>query len=368
MIIDSLAIIQQTVLIKRIDFKLQAKISVISSLGSGVIALIMALNGFGVWSLVTQRLVRQAFNSIFLWLWNQWKPLLIFDMQSFKEMFGFGSKLLVSGLIDTLYRNIYYLIIGKYFSAQDLGYYTRADSFKNIPSLNLNGIIGRVSYPLLSSIQDDKLRLKANYQKLIRSTMFITFVLMIGMAAVAEPMIITLIGEKWRPTIIYLQMLCFVGMFYPLHALNLNMLQVSGRSDLFLKLEILKKILAVPVIVIGIIWGIKFMIVGMIANTLIAYYLNSYWSGHFIGYSSWQQIKDILPSFFLALFMAGTVFLVGYFLPFSSLWKLVIQITTGAVIIFVSSEVIKFGDYFFIKTQALEKIHTLKMLKNGKAK
>jgi O-antigen/teichoic acid export membrane protein len=199
LIIDSLALIQQTILIKRIDFKLQARISLISSLSSGIIALTMAFNGFGVWSLVFQRLFGQALNSFFLWLWNNWKPLLIFDMQSFKEMFGFGSKLLVSGLIDTFYRNIYYLIIGKYFSAQDLGYYTRADSFKNIPSQNLNGIVGRVSYPVLSSIQDDKHRLKANYQKLIRSTMFITFVLMLGMAAVAEPMIITLIGEKWRP-------------------------------------------------------------------------------------------------------------------------------------------------------------------------
>jgi len=130
-----------------------------------------------------------------------------------------------------------------------------------------------------------KITLPTNYQKLIRSTMLITFVLMLGMAAVAEPLNISLIGEKWRPSIIYLQMLCFVGMLYPLQALNLNMLQVSGRSDLFLKLEIIKKILAVPSIVIGVIWGIKVMIVGMMVNTLIAYYFNSYWSGHFIGYS-----------------------------------------------------------------------------------
>ena len=129
LIIDSLTLIQRTILTKRIDFKLQARISVIASLGSGVIAIVMAYKGFGVWSLVAQRIAKQGLNSIFLWLWNRWKPLLVFSMQSFKELFGFGSKLLVSGLIDTLYRNIYYLIIGKFFSAQELGYYTRADEF-----------------------------------------------------------------------------------------------------------------------------------------------------------------------------------------------------------------------------------------------
>jgi len=360
LVIDSLTLIQQTILIKRIDFKLQTQISVIASIGSGVIALIMAINGFGVWSLVVQRLVRQALNSVFLWLWNQWKPLLIFDRQSFKELFGFGSKLLVSSLIDTLYRNIYYIIIGKYFSALDLGYYSRADNFKNLPSQNLNTIIARVSYPVLSSIQDDKLRLKNNYQKLIRGTTFITFILMIGMAAIAEPMIICLIGEKWRPSIIYLQMLCIVGMMYPLHALNLNMLQVSGRSDLFLKLEFIKKTLAVPIIFIGLFWGIKIMIAGMIVNNFISYYLNSYWSGRFIGYSFKEQVVDILPSFFLALSMGMSVFILGMVLPFNPLMLLIFQILAGAAFIFLFCELTKFSDYLFIKQLVVEKLNERK--------
>jgi O-antigen/teichoic acid export membrane protein len=359
LIIDSLTLIQRTILTKRIDFKLQARISVIASLGSGIVAIVMAFNGFGVWSLVAQRLLRQGLNSFFLWLWNRWRPLWIFSKQSFKELFGFGSKLLVSGLIDTLYRNIYYLVIGKYFSAQELGFYTRADEFKRIPSQQLNGIIGRVSYPVLSSMQDDKPRLKANYQKLIRSTMLITFVLMLGMAAVAEPMIITLIGEKWRPSIIYLQMLSFVGMMYPLHALNLNMLQVSGRSDLFLKLEIIKKILAVPIIIIGIFWGIKMMIVGMMVNTLIAYYLNSYWSGRFIGYTFKEQVSDILPSFGLALVMAAGVFALGLVLPFNPLWLFITQALAGAVFIFLYCEATKFKDYIFVKELIVEKIREI---------
>lgn len=360
LIIDSFTLIQRTILTKRVDFKLQARISIISSVISGIIAIVMAYRGFGVWSLVVQRLTKQGLNSLMLWLWNRWKPLFVFSTQSFKELFGFGSKLLVSGLIDTLYRNIYYLVIGKYFSAVELGYYTRADEFNKIPSQNLNGIIGRVSYPVLASMQDDKPRLKNNYQKLIRSTMFITFVLMLGMAAVAEPMIITLIGEKWRPSIIYLQMLSFVGMMYPLHALNLNMLQVCGRSDLFLKLEIIKKILAVPIIVIGIFFGIKMMIVGMMVNTLIAYYLNSYWSGRFIGYSFKEQVGDILPSFGLALLMAAGVFVLGLILPFNYLWLLIVQILAGATFILVFCELTRFTDYLFVKELVLEKITSIR--------
>jgi O-antigen/teichoic acid export membrane protein len=360
LIIDSLTLIQRTILTKRIDFKLQARISVIASLGSGIVAIVMAFNGFGVWSLVVQRLLRQGLNSLFLWLWNRWRPLWVFSKQSFKELFGFGSKLLVSGLIDTLYRNIYYLVIGKYFSAQELGYYTRAEGFKNLPSQNLNSIVRRVTYPVLSSMQDDIPRLRNNYQKLIRSVMFITFILMLGMAAVAEPMIHTLIGAKWEPAIIYLQMLCFVGMMYPLHALNLNMLQVQGRSDLFLKLEVIKKIIAIPTIVIGVFFGIKMMIVGMMVNTLIAYYLNSYWSGVQIGYSFKHQVKDILPSFFLALSMGVLVYLLGELLPFSYPVKLIIQIVFGGLFVLVISEVTKFRDYIFAKELVLEKIRSIK--------
>ena len=360
LIIDSLTLIQRTILTKRIDFKLQAKISMIASIGSGVVSITMAFYGLGVWALVAQRIVKQGLNSLFLWLWNRWKPLLVFSKESFKELFGFGSKLLLSGLIDTIYRNVYYLIIGKFFSAQELGFYTKANEFKNLPSQNLNGIIGRVTYPVLSTLQDDIPRLKNNYQKLIRSVMFITFILMLGMAAVAEPMIHTLIGAKWEPAIIYLQMLCFVGMMYPLHALNLNMLQVQGRSDLFLKLEVIKKIIAIPTIVIGVFFGIKMMIVGMMVNTLIAYYLNSYWSGKKIGYSFTQQVKDILPSFFLALTMGVAVYLLGKVLPFSYPVKLIIQIVFGGLFVLVICEVTKFRDYIFAKQLVLEKIHSIK--------
>lgn len=360
LIIDSLTLIQRTILTKRIDFKLQTRISVIASLSSGIIAITLAYNGLGVWSLVIQRLSRQTFNSIFLWLWNRWKPILVFSKQSFNELFSFGSKLMISSIIDTIFNNVYYLVIGKYFSAQDLGYYTQADKFKNLPSQNINGVVQRVSYPVLSSIKEDIPHLKNSYKKLIRSTMFISFVLMLGMAAVAEPMVLILIGEKWQPSVIYLQMLCFIGMLYPLHALNLNMLQVQGRSDLFLKLEIIKRILTVPTIAAGIFFGIKAMIAGIFVLNLIAYYLNSYWSGQMIGYSIKEQVKDILPSFGLAFMMAISIYLLGLILPVVPLWKLLIQTTVGAVFILGFCEITRFQDYIFMKELVWEKMSKLK--------
>jgi teichuronic acid exporter len=347
-------------LTKRIDFKLQTKISVAASIVSGAVGIILALSGFGVWSLAVRQITQRVINTGLLWLWNRWLPLLVFSRTSFKELFSFGYKLLISGLIDTLYRNIYLLIIGKYFSAQELGYYTRAHQFKSLPSQNITNIIGRVSYPVLSQMQDDKAALKRNYQKLIKSVMFITFVLMMGMAAVAEPMVITLIGEQWRPCIIYLQLLCFVGMMYPLHALNLNILKVQGRSDLFLKLEIIKKTLAVPVIVIGVLFGIKAMIVGMMVNTQIAYFLNSYWSGRFIDYSMKDQVKDILPSFALAVTMGLTVATIGRLLTFGHPATLAVQVVAGALLVFGMAEFTRLEAYMFMKEVLKGKIATIK--------
>jgi O-antigen/teichoic acid export membrane protein len=355
LIINAFTIIQQTILTRRIDFKLQTKISIISSIVSGIVGIGMAIAGYGVWSLVIKTITMYVITSILLWLWNRWKPILVFSFQSFKELFSFGSKLLVSGLINTLSYNIYYLVIGKYFSAKELGYYTRADQFNTLPSMNLTSVIQRVSYPVLSSIKDDIPKLKEAYKKLIRSTMLICFVLMLGMAAIARPMILTLIGEKWEPCIIYLQMLCFVGMFYPLHALNLNMLQVEGRSDLFLRLEIIKELLVIPIIVVGVIWGIKAMILGMIINALIAYYLNSYWSGRFIGYSFLEQIKDIFPSFLLAAGMSAVVFVEELLFPLPPLPLLIIQLTTGSLLTIGMCEAFHNKDYAYIKETVKDK-------------
>jgi O-antigen/teichoic acid export membrane protein len=349
LILNSLVIIQRTILTKELNFKIQMRVSIISSLGSGIIAIVLANNGYGVWSLVALTLSRFSFSAIFLWLWSKWKPVWVFSTASLGELFSFGSKLLVSGLIETIYRNLYNMIIGRYFSATQLGYYTQADQLQSVASQNLNNIITRVSYPVLSSIQKDTQQLRIVYKKLITSTMLITFVLMIFLAAIAKSLILVLIGDKWLPSIIYVQMLCFVGMFYPLHALNLNMLQVKGRSDLFLRLEIIKKILAVPIIIIGVLLGIKAMILGMILLNIIAFYINSYWSGSLIGYSTLEQVKDIIPSFCIALFVGSFVFLIGHLIVLSNLLILLVQLSLGTFLIIVIVEIFRMESYIYMK-------------------
>ncbi len=360
LIIRSLTIIQTTILVKRVDFKLQAIISVIAGVLSGVIGIVMAYQGYGVWSLVARMMTLAFVNSLLLWWWNRWRPSWVFSRTSFRELFGFGSKLLLSGLIDTIYRNIYYVVIGKYFSAKDLGYFTRAKMFNDLPSHQITSVMSRVTYPVLSQMRGNPVMLKGGYRRMITGTTFISFTMMAGMAAVAEPMVITLIGEPWRPSIIYLQMLCFAGMMYPLHALNLNMLQVQGRSDLFLRLEIIKKLLAVPTIVIGVIWGIKVMIAGMMVNTVIAYYLNSYWSGKMVNYPMREQLRDIQPSFLLALSMAVVVYFTGLYLPLGYSGKLLVQVILGAVLVFVVSELFRISPYLYLKEIALSRFNALR--------
>lgn len=356
LVIDALTLIHRTRLTREIDFKLQSKISFIASAGSGTIAIIMAVSGYGVWSLVAQRLSRQAINSALLMVWSRWMPAFIFSRNSFRELFGYGSKLLASSLIDNIYSNINSLLIGRYFSAASLGFYNRADEFNKMPAYNMSGIISRVSYPVLCSAQDDNERLRAIYRKFIRSTMFITFTFMMLMAAVAEPMVITLIGEKWRESVILFQMLAFTGMFYPLHVLNLNILQVKGRSDLFLKLEVIKKILAVPAIVAGVIFGIKYMIAGMMVNTLVDFYLNNHWSKKMIGYSFMQQVKDIIPSFLQALPMAIAIYLFGTVSPFGYAVTFYLQLMLGMMLIVGLNELTRQKDYLYIKATLVEYI------------
>ena len=307
LIVNSFAIIQRTILVKNVDFKIQTIISLISSILSGGVGVVMAFMGYGVWSLVAQQLVRQGLNTILLWVFNKWRPSIEFSIQSFKELFSFGSKLLLSGLLDTVWREIYYIIIGKFYSVSTLGQFTRAQQFQTIFANNLTSIVQRVSYPVLSSIQDEEERLKQAYRKVIKTTMIVTFACLLGLAAIAKPLILILIGEKWLPSVPYLQILCFSGMLYPLHAINLNMLQVKGRSDLFLKLEIIKKIIGLGPLCLGIFISIEWMLLGSVITSFCAYYLNSYYSGRFIKYSTLQQLKDIFPSFIISLIMAGLI-------------------------------------------------------------
>lgn len=356
---NAFGIIHRTLLVKQVDFKIQTKVSVIASLGSAAVGIGMALSGFGVWSLVGQQLSRQGLNTLFLWVFNRWRPLLEFSKKSFKELFGFGSKLLLSGLIDTVYKNIYYIIIGRVYTAAHLGQYTRAEQFNTIFSSNLTSVVQRVSYPILSSIQDEPKRLKEAYQKVIKSTMLITFACMLGLAAVAKPMVLFLIGEKWLVSVEYLQIICFAGMLYPLHALNLNMLQVKGRSDLFLKLEIIKKCLAILPISLGIFFGIKYMLLGSVFNSFVSYYLNSRYSGNLIGYSTQEQVKDILPTFAISIVVASVMWGLS-FLPLANVLILLIQCGVGMGLAWIIYEKSQLTEYIELKEIVLSFIKKIK--------
>lgn len=358
-IINAFAIIQRTILVKRIDFKTQTKVSLISSIASGVVGIGMAFGGCGVWSLVGQQLARQLLNTVFLWVFNAWRPQRHFSLKSFKELFGFGWKLLVSGLIDTVWREIYQVVIGKCYTPATLGQYTRAAQFSSIFSSNLNSVVSRVSYPVLSSIQDDRERLKDAYRRIIRIVMLVAFCLMLGLAACAKSFVYVLVGEKWMECVPMLQILCFSMMLYPLHAINLNMLQVQGRSDLFLKLEIVKKIVAVGPLLLGIFVGIYWMLIGSVLTGFFSYYLNARYSGPFLKYGIWQQVKDILPSFGVALLMAAAVFAMSFF-PINPFVLLPTQVAAGAALVMLVCELTHLPEYLELKDIALKAIGKMK--------
>lgn len=343
-IINAFAIIQRTILVKRIDFKTQTKVTFITSITSGVIGISMAFAGCGVWSLVGQLLSAQFLNSALMWLYNRWKPKLEFSVSSFKELFGFGWKLLVAGLINSIWNELYQVVIGKKYTASTLGIYTRAQQFANLFSSNITQVVQRVSYPALAEIQDDKIHLKEAYKRVIKVTMLVTFSLMMGLAGVANSFIYCLIGEKWMGCVPMLQILCFQMMFFPLHAINLNMLQVQGRSDLFLRLEIIKKIVALGPLLLGIFVGIYWMLIGSLVASVFAYYLNAYYSGPFLNYSIKEQVSDILPSFLIALSVGIIVFIIGL-ISINPFVILPIQLFIGFILLLFLLKLFKLPEY-----------------------
>lgn len=351
-IINALALVQRTRLVKNVDFKTQTKASLISSLTSAGVGLGMAFGGLGVWSLVGQQISRQLVNTVCLWLLNRWKPSREFSWSSFREMFGFGWKLLVSGLIDTVWREISQLVIGKCYSTETLGQYTRGKQFSDIFSSNMTSIVQRVSYPVLSSVQDERERMREGYRRIIRVTMLASFVLLFGLAAVADSLVVVLIGPQWQEAAHYLQILCFSACLYPLHAINLNMLQVQGRSDLFLKLEIVKKIIAVGPLLLGIFIGIDWMLWGWVITGIICYWLNARYSGTLIGYSIKAQIMDILPSLVIAIVMAACVWPLSL-LNLQPIWMLLVQLCAGAAVVIGLCEAFRLPEYLEIKDTAL---------------
>lgn len=313
LIISSLSAVHKIKLIVAVNFKTQSIISLVSAIISGTVGIVLAYNNWGVWALVFQSVFNSLLLTILLYYFLHWTPLIIFSLSSFRKLFSFGSKLLLSGLIHTAYYNLYSIVIGRRFSAVDLGYYTRAEQLAIFPSSNINAIISRVTFPILSSIQDDNERLALAYRKYIRLASFLIFPLMMGLIVLAKPVVILLLTEKWMNVIILLQILCLDWMFDHLSVINLNLLYVKGRSDLALRLEIIKKIIAVSIIFLSIPFGLIGMCWGRVIYSLIATYMNTYYTNSLIGLSFMTQMRDILPYFLLSVAMGACV----YFFTFS---------------------------------------------------
>lgn len=344
MIIGALAIVQRVRLTKKIDFKTLAKITLVNSTCSGIIGIVMAITGFGVWALVAQGLSSRLIRTVLLWFNNKWIPKFRFSKNSFHELFGFGWKMMASNLLDTIWKELYQVIVGKFYSPATLGQYTRAKGFAKLFSSNITSVIQRVTYPVLSSIQDDQTRMISAYRRIIKTTMFITANGMFFLGAISSPLLYCLIGPKWNEASTYLPLICISGSLYPLHAINLNMLQVQGRSDLFLGLEVVKKIISLGPLFVGAFIGIMPMLYTNLLTGFIAFFLNSHFTGRFLGYSSWMQLKDVAPSYGVAILIALSVFFIKY-LPVSNWIILPIQLFIGITTFYIINHIIQREEY-----------------------
>ena len=298
--INSLIVVQIAKLTIKIDFKTQAKSSFIATVISGIVGVSCAYMGLSVWALVVQQLSFAAINAILLWWFSKWIPSRVFSVDSFKKMFSYGGNILLSGIVHTLYMNLSTIAIGKYYTARALGYYTRGRQFPDLICTNLTSIIQRVTFPILSKIQDDTERLANIYRKYIKITSLGIFFLMVLLASLAKPMIIFLITDKWFDAIIFVQIMCYALMFDHLNKINLNLLYVKGKTNLVLRLEIIKKILGFIILLISIPIGVLAICIANVINCQIAIIVNTYYSGKYINLGYWKQFKDYLPYLLIA--------------------------------------------------------------------
>lgn len=355
LVIGATSSVQSVILKKNLNFRLLAIIGFCSTIVSGIVSVTMAFNGFGVWSLVWSGLIQNSCTAILLWIFNHSCIKLVFKSYLIKEHFSFGSKIMFSSFIHAIYGNMYYVLIGKIYTPSLLGYYTRADNFQKLFSDNIDTIVRQVTYPVLAQLQHDQNKLKETYQILIRSTAFITFILLMGLFVVAEPFTVTLIGEKWLPSVPILKLLCFVGIFMPLISINTNILNVKGRSDLSLKVVIFKVLLAIPSLLLGYYYGIYMMIAGIIFTAFLTYLLVMYLSQLIIGYTITEQLKDLFPTVKLVLFSFTPVYFLSDVVQLSSIKLLIVQIFFGIVTIIIFGELFKNREYLLIKSFVIKK-------------
>jgi O-antigen/teichoic acid export membrane protein len=353
--INAFQVVQVAILSRDLNFKAQLQATIPAGIISGGIAVGLAYAGLGVWALIVQMHLAALITTVFLWWIQGWRPTLEVSRQSLGNMYNFGYKLFLSGLLDTIFQNIYVIVIAKMFTASIAGHYFFANKLKDLVLQQFVSSIQNVTYPALASLQADNKRLKEGYRKVIQVTTFVLFPAMLFLAALAEPLFKVLLPEKWLPAIAYLQLMCIAGVMYPLHSINLNILQVKGRSDLFLYLEIIKKIMAVIILVVSFKYGVTGILIGQVIVSIIAYVPNSYFSAKLINYPVREQMADFMPG----LALSGAVSLVVYgsvcYLQWSALAKLIVLASASGLLYLAGAHILKLQAYCFALQMLQEK-------------
>lgn len=356
-VIAGFSIVQRAKLTINVDFKRQAKASLTAVLISGGMGILLAYKDWGVWALVIQSLSNSLLNTLLLWIFAKWTPKWGFSKESFNTLFSFGSKLLLSGLLHTIYINLYSLVIGRQYSSMEVGFYNRAYQFASFPSINIVGIISRVIFPIQCEMQDDDERLKISFIKYLRMSCFVIFPLMIIVAVLSKPLILLLLTEKWLPAANLLFILCLAYMWYPVMYMNWQVLNVKGRTDLSLKAEIIKKIFSITILLLSITWGVNAMCYGILFYNICDIIIISFYVKKAIGISLWKEIIVLYPLFTISLLMGGCTYVV--ILGVSSLYmKMIFGILVGISIYLSLSCLFDFPEYYYIKSR-------IKMINNS---
>lgn len=339
---------QNVILNRKLDFKTPTKISIISRIVSAIVGISMAFIGYGLWALVISGLLSSFLSLIMNWYVVRWIPKAGWSKDSFKYLWDYGNKMMASSLLDTLYNNIAPVFIGKFYSPAELGVYNRAQGYAMMPSQNVTGVIQGVTFPVLSRMQNDNEALAHNYRRMLKATAFIIFPIMMMLSALAHPLVITLVTAKWESCIILLQIICFSLMWYPVHAINLNLLQVKGRSDLFLRLEIIKKIVGVSILAITLPHGLIVFCCGSVVSSLIALVINTYYTGKLINVGYFKQMRDLLPIVLLGLVMFAMIHLSNYMIP-NMLLQIICGGILGAIVYIGGAVLFKFSELDDVK-------------------
>lgn len=339
---------QTVILNRKLDFKTPAKVSIASKIVSGILGISVAYMGYGIWALVVASLSSSIVTLFLTWIAVKWLPKERWSGESFKYLWDFGNKMVGAGLLRTLYANIVPVILGKIGGTIQLGIYNRSAQFASLPSANLTGIINTVTYPVLSKKIDDKEKLREIFIQMVKTSSFIVFPIMILMSALSEPLIILLVTEKWADCIPVLQIMCFTYMFQPVHILNVNLLQVLGRPDLTLKLEIISKCVFPFIIIIAISHGLIVLCLTDFFITMVALVLNTHYSGKLLGVGYFMQIKMLLPSILLSLSMMAMVLLTIYFIN-ALLLKLIVGGIIGIVFYIFAAYILNFEELNDVK-------------------